>query len=81
MSALAYWNPAASSDQRLLEARKLADNMDRMAIKLLRAKYETGVNRAVAIEAMAATLTVASKTVCELSMTVDLQYRFQGEIT
>jgi hypothetical protein len=80
MSELAFWNPAASSESRKLEARALASQLDRIFTKSLLAKYETGFNFAKAVDAMVQILTSSDRTVCELSVVVDEAYNFKGEL-
>lgn len=79
MEDLAYWNKVQSNDLRATEAAGLAGRIDLMFKKLLGAKYETDVTRAIATGAMQATLTQAKQTVAHLAAVVDANYRFRGE--
>jgi hypothetical protein len=80
MAELKYWNPAAPASQRKLEATALAARLDRIYIKALLAKYESGFNFAKATTELASALTSPDKTLCELSQTIDVIYNFKGEV-
>jgi hypothetical protein len=79
MDQLGFWNAAASSDMRALQARSLATMMDNMFRVIRHATYEEGVTGVEAKRQMVAILTDGTSTVRALAAANDGNYRFLGE--
>src|SRR5690349_787835 len=79
MPQLAFWVITGSINARQIAAGQLASDMDGLFMSpLVGAKREAGVTRSIAIQTLKSALLVATKTVCDLSITVDELYLFQG---
>ena len=76
---LAFWNKAASSDTRKIDAHTLAIQMDNAFTKIRGAKYEANITKEKAINDMLVILTNGDKTVADLAEINDSNYLFWKE--
>ncbi len=79
MSELTFWNAAASSDLRKLQATTIANQMDNVFRDIRKANFEAGVTKEEAVAAIIDTLTVADKTISDLAAAIDAKYLFWEE--
>ncbi len=79
MSELTFWNQAASTEMRKLQASTLANQMDNMFRHIRGAQYEEGVTREKAVADMVNTLTTENRNIADLAAVNDANYLFWGE--
>lgn len=80
MNELAYWSDLDSAAQRAVKANTMAAQMDNFFRLIQGAQYELGVERALAVQAMAEVLQDASKALKKLARCADDCYRFRHEV-
>lgn len=79
MPELTFWNQAASSEMRKLQATVISNQMDNFFRQIHRAVYEEGVAREKAVSGMVNILTDEEKTISDLAEAADANYQFWGE--
>lgn len=80
MNKLRFWNEEATPEARKIEAMNVAIQLAKMFTGLNFAKFEAGKDFSTAVNDMTDILIVADKTVSELSLAVDENYNFFGEV-
>jgi len=80
MNGLAFWSDLDTPQMRATKANSLASQMDNIFRLFQGAQYEAGIERAAAVQAMAAVLQKASKKLKHLAASADDCYRFKNEV-
>jgi hypothetical protein len=79
MNELAFWSDLDSPAQRTVKTNTMAAQMDNFFRLIQGAQYELGVERAIAVQAMAEVLQDATKPLKKLARSADDCYRFRNE--
>jgi hypothetical protein len=79
MKDLLFYNSLSSAELRESQAVTIADHLDNFFRLVLKAPYETDIDRTSAIHKMVGILIDGSKYVSDLASTVDDSYKFLGE--
>ena len=80
MNSLALWSELDSAQIRTTKANALASQMDNIFRLFQGAKYEPGIERAFAVQAMSTVLQNANKKLKHLGSCADDCYRFKNEV-
>lgn len=76
---LKFWNAAAPASVHRLEGMEMAGQLDSLFRRGFFAKFEQGVSRSQAVNAMGALLSKSGTTLPQLGKVADDSYRFRGE--
>ena len=79
MNELAFWSDLDSPAQRATKAKTIAAQIDNFFRLIQGAQYELGIDRALAVQAIAEVLQDATKALKKLARGADDCYRFRNE--
>ncbi len=80
MNDLAFWSDLDSVEQRATKAGSLASQMDNIFRLFQGAQYESGIERAFAVQSMSEVLQNSKKKLQDLAARADDCFRFKNEV-